>query len=77
MVKRRDPSLLGAPATWGFDIGVAWASFHAFGQSPPGAVLMMAYHVGTLANLLPFPAGIAGWRAASSARSWRSEPRRT
>jgi hypothetical protein len=60
MVRRRDPSLLGALANWGFDIGVVWASFHAFGQSPPGAVLVMAYYVGTLANLLPFPGGIGG-----------------
>jgi uncharacterized membrane protein YbhN (UPF0104 family) len=60
MVKRREPLLLGALANWGFDIGVVWASFHAFGQSPPGAVLVMAYYVGTLANVLPFPGGIGG-----------------
>jgi putative heme transporter len=60
MVKRRDRSLLGALASWGFDIGVLWAAFHAFGHSPPGAVLVMGYYVGALANVLPFPGGIDG-----------------
>jgi uncharacterized protein (TIRG00374 family) len=60
MVKRRDPSLLGALADWGFDIAVLWASFRAFGQSPPGAVIVMGYYVGTLANVLPLPGGIGG-----------------
>jgi uncharacterized protein (TIRG00374 family) len=58
MVKRRDPSVLGALANWGFDIGVPWASFRAFGDSPPGAVLVMGYYLGTLANVLPIPGGV-------------------
>jgi uncharacterized protein (TIRG00374 family) len=60
MVRRRDPSVLGALAYWGFDIAVLWASFRAFGHSPPGAVIVMAYYVGTLANVLPLPGGIGG-----------------
>jgi uncharacterized protein (TIRG00374 family) len=60
MVKRRDPSLVGALANWGFDIAVLWASFRAFGHSPPGAVLVMGYYVGTLGNTLPLPGGIGG-----------------
>jgi len=60
MVKRRDRSLLGAIADWGFDIAVLWASFRAFGHSPPGAVLVMGYYVGTLGNALPLPGGIGG-----------------
>jgi len=60
MVRRRDPALLGAVAYWGFDIAVLWASFHAFGHSPPGAVVVMSYFVGTLANVLPLPGGIGG-----------------
>jgi uncharacterized protein (TIRG00374 family) len=60
MVKRRDRSLLGALASWGFDISVLWAAFHAFGHSPPGAVLVMGYYVGSLANVLPLPGGIGG-----------------
>ena len=60
MVKRRDRSLLGALADWGFDIAVLWASFRAFGHSPPGAVLVMGYYIGTLGNALPLPGGIGG-----------------
>lgn len=60
MVKRRDPSVLGAIAGWGFDIAVLWASFRAFGHSPPAAVIVMSYYVGTLANVLPFPGGVGG-----------------
>jgi putative heme transporter len=60
MVRRRDPSLLGVIAAWVFDIGALWASFRAFGHSPPGAVLVMGYYVGTLANTLPLPGGIGG-----------------
>lgn len=60
LVRRRDPGLLGAPAWWGFDIGVLWASFHAFGSPPDLAVIWMAYFVGMFGNLLPFPGGLGG-----------------
>jgi uncharacterized protein (TIRG00374 family) len=60
IVRRRDPALLGVLAAWGFDIAALWASFRAFGHSPPGAVLIMGYYVGTLANTLPLPGGIGG-----------------
>ncbi|MGO9498414.1 MAG: lysylphosphatidylglycerol synthase transmembrane domain-containing protein [Solirubrobacteraceae bacterium] len=60
MVRRRDPSLLGALAGWGFDIAALWASFRAFGHAPPPAVLVMGYYVGTLGNALPLPGGIGG-----------------
>jgi len=60
MVRRRDPSLLGALAGWVFDIAALWASFRAFGHSPPPAVLIMGYYVGTLGNALPLPGGIGG-----------------
>jgi putative heme transporter len=60
MVRRRDPGLLGALAGWGFDIAALWCSFRAFGASPPPAVLVMGYYVGTLGNVLPLPGGIGG-----------------
>ncbi len=60
MVKRRDHSLLGALANWGFEIGVLWVSFRAFGHSPPAAVLVMGYYIGQLGNVLPLPGGIGG-----------------
>jgi uncharacterized protein (TIRG00374 family) len=60
LVRTRDPYLLGAVAWWGFDIAVLWACFHAFGASPPKAVIVMAYFVGMVGNTLPLPGGIGG-----------------
>jgi uncharacterized membrane protein YbhN (UPF0104 family) len=60
MVLRRDSALLGALAWWGFDIAVLWACFHAFGQPPAVAVVVMAYFTGMLANVLPLPGGVGG-----------------
>ena len=60
LVRARDPNLLGAVAWWGFDIATLWACFHAFGGSPPTAVVVMAYFVGMLGNTLPLPGGIGG-----------------
>jgi len=58
--RRRDPAILGAIAYWGFNVCVLWASFRAFGQAPPWAVLVMGYFVGMLGNLLPLPGGVGG-----------------
>ncbi len=60
LVRQRRLGLLGAPAWWGFDIAVLWASFQAFGEPPPTAVLVIAYFTGMLANALPLPGGIGG-----------------
>lgn len=60
LVKSRNPYLLGAIAWWGFDISVLWACFHAFGASPPKAVIVMSYFVGMVGNTLPLPGGIGG-----------------
>ncbi len=60
LLRARHPSLLGAVAWWGFDIAVLWATFHAFGGSPPKGVIVMSYFVGMLANTLPLPGGIGG-----------------
>ncbi len=60
LVRSRNPLLLGAIAWWGFDIAVLWACFHAFGASPPKAVIVMAYFVGMVGNTLPLPGGIGG-----------------
>jgi uncharacterized protein (TIRG00374 family) len=60
LVGTRDLQLLGAVAWWGFDIAVLWACFHAFGGSPPTAVVVMAYFIGMIGNTLPLPGGIGG-----------------
>jgi uncharacterized membrane protein YbhN (UPF0104 family) len=60
LVRQRRPGTLGAVAWWGFDIATLWASFHAFGQPPPTAVLVTAYFVGQIGNTLPLPGGVGG-----------------
>lgn len=62
MQKLRHPewALLGVIAWWGFNVAVLYATFRAFGEAPPVAVLVQAYFVGMLANLLPLPGGIGG-----------------
>jgi putative heme transporter len=60
LLRSREPGVLGALAWWGFDIGVLWAMFHAFGSAPPFTVIWMAYFIGTLGNLLPLPGGLGG-----------------
>ena len=64
LVRTRDPQLLGAIAWWGFDIAVLWACFHAFGGTPPTAVVVMSYFVGMVGNTLPLPGESAEWTAA-------------
>jgi uncharacterized protein (TIRG00374 family) len=60
LVLSKDWSLLSSIAWWGFNIAVLWACFHAFGEPPPTAVLVMGYFVGMLGNLLPLPGGVGG-----------------
>jgi uncharacterized protein (TIRG00374 family) len=59
-LRSRDPALLGAILYWGFQILVLWAAFKAFGDAPPAAVLVQAFFVGMLGNLLPMPGGVGG-----------------
>jgi putative heme transporter len=57
---RPELALLGTVGWWGFNVAVLYASFRVFGEAPPLAVLIQAYFVGLLANLLPLPGGIGG-----------------
>jgi uncharacterized membrane protein YbhN (UPF0104 family) len=59
-VRSARPGLLGAAGWWAFDCAVLWACFHAFGEPPPTAELVVGYFVGMLGNLLPLPGGIGG-----------------
>ncbi len=60
LVRARHPLLLGAVAWWAFDIATLYAAFRAFGTAPAGGVIVMAYFIGMLGNLLPLPGGIGG-----------------
>jgi uncharacterized membrane protein YbhN (UPF0104 family) len=52
--------LAGSFGYWFFDNAVLWATFHAFGLSPPITVILMGYLIGQLGGLLPVPGGIGG-----------------
>ncbi|MFL5781662.1 MAG: flippase-like domain-containing protein [Thermoleophilaceae bacterium] len=61
IVRARDPLVLvGAVGYWAWDNAVLWATFHAFGYSPPVVVVLMAYLIGQMGGLLPIPGGIGG-----------------
>ncbi len=60
ILRERDGAVLGAVIWWYFDILTLWAAFKAFGDAPPFSVIVMAYFIGMVANLLPLPGGIGG-----------------
>jgi putative heme transporter len=49
----------GAIGFWAANIGILWASFHAFDVSVPLGVVVQGFFLGMVANLFPFaPAGV-------------------
>jgi uncharacterized membrane protein YbhN (UPF0104 family) len=52
--------LAGSIGYWAFDNAVLWATFRAFGLSPPLTIVLMGYLIGQLGGLLPIPGGIGG-----------------
>ena len=50
----------GSIGYWVFDNAVIWATFKAFGLSPPITIVLMGYLIGQLGGLLPIPGGIGG-----------------
>jgi len=52
--------LVGSFGYWFFDNAVLWATFHAFGASPPITVVLLGYLIGQLGGLIPLPGGIGG-----------------
>src|SRR5437764_5548914 len=60
IIRRRDPRLLGGVMWWAFDIAVLWATFHAFGASPPIFVIVLGYFLGLIGNALPFLGSLGG-----------------
>jgi uncharacterized protein (TIRG00374 family) len=53
-------AISGALGWWTGQIGILWASFHAFGVEVPLAVVVQGYFVGMVANLAPSPAAGVG-----------------
>jgi uncharacterized membrane protein YbhN (UPF0104 family) len=61
ILRRGHPSVIaGSIGYWAFDNAVLWATFHAFGASPPITVILIGYLIGQLGGLLPIPGGIGG-----------------
>jgi len=52
--------IAGSLGYWAWDNAVLWATFHAFGFSPPIEVILMGYLIGQLGGLLPLPGGLGG-----------------
>jgi uncharacterized membrane protein YbhN (UPF0104 family) len=52
--------IAGSLGYWAWDNAVLWASFHAFGFSPPITVILLGYLIGQLGGLLPLPGGLGG-----------------
>lgn len=61
ILRSADRRVLGGSfGYWFFDNAVLWATFHAFGLSPPITVILMGYLIGQLGGLIPLPGGIGG-----------------
>lgn len=60
LLRSGDPRLLGAFAWWSFDAAVLWAMLHAFGAPPGVAVLVLAYFLGQIGNVIPIPGAVSG-----------------
>jgi uncharacterized protein (TIRG00374 family) len=57
--RRGGLAVLGAAGFWAANIGILWASFHAFGVAVPVAVVVQGFFLGMAANLFPLaPAGV-------------------
>jgi uncharacterized protein (TIRG00374 family) len=61
LLRRHEPWLvIGLIGYLGFDVMILWSTFHAFGASPPLAIIWIGYLIGELGGLLPVPGGIGG-----------------
>jgi uncharacterized membrane protein YbhN (UPF0104 family) len=58
LLRRPDRGWLGAAAFLWCDIAVLAACFLALGHAPPLAVIVLAYQIGYLSNLLPIPGNV-------------------
>jgi uncharacterized protein (TIRG00374 family) len=53
-------ALIGAIGFWAANIGILWASFHAYHVEVPLGVVVMGFFIGMVANLFPFAPGGVG-----------------
>jgi uncharacterized membrane protein YbhN (UPF0104 family) len=64
-LRRPHLALLGAVASWGFDLAVLAGMLHAFGVAIPLEAIVLAYFFGTLFNLIPLPGSLSGGLAGA------------
>ena len=61
LVRSGNPQIIGgAIGFMAFDVAALAAAFAAIGVVPPIGVLLLAYVVGQLGNLIPLPGGVGG-----------------
>jgi uncharacterized protein (TIRG00374 family) len=61
LLREHDPALLaGLVGYLLFDVMILWATFRAFGNAPPAAIIGMGYLIGELGGLIPVPGGLGG-----------------
>jgi uncharacterized membrane protein YbhN (UPF0104 family) len=61
LVRSGNPQIIGgAIGFMAFDVAALAATFAAIGKLPPVGVLLLAYVVGQLGNLIPLPGGVGG-----------------
>jgi uncharacterized protein (TIRG00374 family) len=61
LLRERNAVLIcGLIAYLAFDVLILWATFHAFGSTPPLDIIAFAYLIGELGGLIPVPGGIGG-----------------
>jgi uncharacterized protein (TIRG00374 family) len=53
-------AVVGAVGFWATNIGILWASFHAYGVEVPLGVVIQGFFIGMVANLFPFAPGGVG-----------------
>jgi uncharacterized protein (TIRG00374 family) len=53
-------AVLGAAGFWATNVGILWASFHAFDVQVPLGVVIQGFFIGMVANLFPFAPGGVG-----------------
>jgi uncharacterized membrane protein YbhN (UPF0104 family) len=58
-LRRPGPALLGAVASWGFDVGVLLLMLRGFGVGLPVVAVVLAYFLGTLFNFVPLPGSLS------------------
>jgi uncharacterized protein (TIRG00374 family) len=59
-LSRGGVAMIGAIGFWAAQIGILWASLNAFGVEVPLAVIVQAFFLGMVANLIPLPGGVGG-----------------